>query len=87
MRIRFLFFLIFCWLANNTYADSLLFRKQILNSNADVSISSPTDGQLLKYNGSKWVNWTPDFLTSDQIDTEAQVEGELFRVLTRSDAR
>lgn len=35
----------------------------------DVTITSPSTGQLLRYNGSQWVNWTPNFLTSNQTIT------------------
>ncbi|HVT84801.1 MAG TPA: hypothetical protein VHD35_06345 [Chitinophagaceae bacterium] len=33
----------------------------------DISLSSPSNGQLLQYNGTNWVNTTPSYLTS--IDT------------------
>jgi len=38
----------------------------VLDDLADVSAASPTDTQLLRYNGttSKWYNWTPTFLNS-----------------------
>ena len=42
-----------------SYLDDLL----------DVTITSPSTGQLLRYNGSQWVNWTPNFLTSNQTIT------------------
>ena len=35
----------------------------------DVPITSPSTGQLLRYNGTEWVNWTPNFLTSNQTIT------------------
>jgi hypothetical protein len=35
-----------------------------LNSHSDVSTSSNTNGQLLRWNGSVWANWTPNFLTA-----------------------
>ena len=35
----------------------------------DVTITSPGTGQLLRYNGTEWVNWTPNFLTSNQTIT------------------
>jgi hypothetical protein len=35
----------------------------------DVTITSPGTGQLLRFNGSDWVNWTPNFLTSNQTIT------------------
>jgi hypothetical protein len=40
-----------------------------LNDLLDVTITSPSTGQLLRYNGSEWVNWTPNFLTSNQTIT------------------
>jgi len=38
----------------------------VLDDLADVSAASPTDTQLLRFNGttSKWYNWTPTFLNS-----------------------
>ena len=38
-----------------------------LSDLADISISSPASGQLLQYNGSAWVNFSPNYLTS--VDT------------------
>jgi hypothetical protein len=35
----------------------------------DVTITSPGTGQLLRYNGTEWVNWTPNFLTGNQTIT------------------
>ncbi|MGY6522017.1 MAG: hypothetical protein ACXIUD_09830 [Mongoliitalea sp.] len=35
-----------------------------LNSHSDVSIASVATGQLLRWNGTAWANWTPNFLTS-----------------------
>jgi len=40
-----------------------------LNMLGDATITSPTNGQLLQYNGSKWVNWTPNYLTGNQTIT------------------
>jgi hypothetical protein len=38
-----------------------------LSNLSDVSLSSPTNGQLLQYNGTSWINSTPAYLTT--IDT------------------
>ncbi|RTL04436.1 hypothetical protein EKK58_10540 [Candidatus Dependentiae bacterium] len=40
-----------------------------LNDLLDVTITSPSTGQLLRFNGTEWVNWTPNFLTSNQTIT------------------
>ena len=41
---------------------------------SDVAISGATNGQLLQYNGSNWVNFTPTYLTSyTETDTLASV--------------
>ncbi|MBX6362179.1 MAG: hypothetical protein IRZ03_19175 [Acidobacterium ailaaui] len=37
-----------------------------INQLAGVSISSPTTNQLLRYDGTNWVNWTPNYLTANQ---------------------
>ena len=49
-----------------------------LSSLSDVTITSVSNGQLLQYNStsSKWVNWTPNYLTSyTETDTLATVTG------------
>jgi hypothetical protein len=43
-----------------------------LSGLSDVTLSSPADGQLLRYSGggtNKWVNWTPNFITGNQTIT------------------
>lgn len=43
-----------------------------LSGLSDVTLSSPTDGQLLRYSGggtNKWVNWTPNYITGNQTIT------------------
>jgi fibronectin-binding autotransporter adhesin len=45
-----------------------------LESLTDTSITNPSGSQLLSYNGVSWVNWTPNFLTSES-DTLATVTG------------
>ena len=41
---------------------------------SDVTISGPSNGQFLQYNGTNWVNITPSFLTSyTETDTLASV--------------
>ena len=43
-----------------------------LDSLTDVTLTSSATGQLLQYNGSQWVNWTPNYLTgitSGQVTT------------------
>jgi len=53
---------------------------------SDVSITSPSSGQLLKFDGTEWVNWTPNYLTSEtdpvfsDMDTEAELESHLTDV-------
>ena len=39
---------------------------------SDVTITTPADGQLLRYTGggtNKWVNWTPNYITANQTIT------------------
>ncbi|RYY55187.1 MAG: hypothetical protein EOO09_11520 [Chitinophagaceae bacterium] len=38
-----------------------------LSNLSDVSLSAPASGQILRFNGTSWVNFTPNYLTS--IDT------------------
>ena len=43
-----------------------------LSGLSDVTLSTPADGQLLRYTGggtNKWVNWTPNFITGNQTIT------------------
>jgi hypothetical protein len=35
----------------------------VLDDLSDVIISTATEGQLLRFNGTSWVNWAPNFLT------------------------
>lgn len=40
-----------------------------LSGLGDVTITTPADGQILRYSGggtNKWVNWTPNFITGNQ---------------------
>jgi len=48
-----------------------------LDDLSDVTISSPTDNQLLKYVTDHWENWTPDYLTELSQDTTPQLGGDL----------
>ncbi|MES2597174.1 MAG: hypothetical protein V4662_17640 [Verrucomicrobiota bacterium] len=38
-----------------------------LGSLSGVSLSGVTSGQLFRYNGSAWTNWTPDFITASAL--------------------
>lgn len=52
----------------NGYWNRLTFNSSLRLSNLlDVSIASPSSGQILRYNGTAWVNFTPNYLTS--VDT------------------
>jgi hypothetical protein len=33
---------------------------------SDVTVATPSSGQLLQNNGTQWVNWTPNYLTGNQ---------------------
>ncbi len=45
-----------------------------VGSLSDVAISGPQNNQLLKYNGTNWINFTPNYLTSfTETDTLATV--------------
>ena len=47
-----------------------------VGSLSDVAISGPQNNQLLKYNGTNWINFTPNYLTSfTETDTLASVTG------------
>jgi len=45
-----------------------------IDSHTDVTITSPTSNQILLYNGTQWVNFTPTYLTSTgSIDSHTDV--------------
>ena len=45
-----------------------------VGSLSDIAISGPQNNQLLKYNGTNWINFTPNYLTSfTETDTLATV--------------
>jgi len=47
-----------------------------LNSHTGVTLSGESVGQLLQYNGTNWVNWTPTYISSyTETDTLATVTG------------
>ena len=43
-----------------------------ISNHTDVSITSATTGQLLRYDGASWANWTPTYLSAE-TDTLASV--------------
>lgn len=40
-----------------------------LDGLGDVIITTPSTGQLLRYNGTDWINWTPDFVITSRTIT------------------
>jgi hypothetical protein len=52
---------------------------QSLNDLSDVIITTPATGQLLRFNGTNWVNWTHSFLDS------SSTLGDLFNVGSSAD--
>ena len=52
-------------LHNNVYVYS----PDSLSEMHDVTLTSPALNQLLQYNGSKWINWTSNYLTGNQTIT------------------
>ncbi len=53
--------------ANGYWQPITLSGNLLLSNLGDVLMTSPVTNQLLKFNGSKWINFTPNFLTT--IDT------------------
>ena len=53
---------------------------QSLNDLSDVVISTVATGNLLRYNGTSWVNWEPNFLSS------SSTLGDLFNVGDSADS-
>jgi hypothetical protein len=48
-----------------------------LTSHSDVTITSPTTGQVLKYNGTAWVNGTDVAGTGDVVGAASSTEGDI----------
>lgn len=57
------------FLTTNGTAVSWASISQALSGLSDVTLTSPASGQLLSYNGTKWVNTTPSYLTGNQTIT------------------
>lgn len=50
-----------------------------IDNHTDITISSATEGQLLKLNATgQWVNWTPDYLVASDVDLENVVRDTDF---------
>jgi hypothetical protein len=45
-----------------------------VSNHTDVNITGASNSQLLQYNGTNWVNWTPNYISSE-TDTLATVTG------------
>lgn len=46
-----------------------------LDNLTDVTLTSPATGQLLRYNGTAWVNWTPTFAAGTHTHAISDVTG------------
>jgi hypothetical protein len=53
---------------------------------SDVSLTSLVSAQLLRYNGTAWVNWTPDFITSSALSPYLTTSTAASTYLTISNA-
>jgi hypothetical protein len=51
-----------------------------VNNHTDISITTPTGDQLLKYDATaqKWINWTPNYVTSDDVNLDNVVRDTDF---------
>lgn len=68
------------------WADASTSNIESLDDLSDVIISTASNGQLLRFNGSSWVNWTPNFLTSygslndlSDVVLSGQTSGQILR--------
>lgn len=59
----------FSWGNHATFGYLTALPAHALGFHSDVSISSPVTGQLLRYNGTSWANWTANYLTANQTIT------------------
>ena len=74
--------------ATKTYVDSQILTKDTLGELTDVTISGASNGQVLKYNGSAWVNGTDeDNLANNNTDNLAEGSSNLYFTNARADAR
>ena len=49
-----------------------------LNTHTGVTLTSESAGQLLQYNGTAWVNWTPNYLTSETSHADVVVDSDFM---------
>lgn len=51
----------------DVYGRATVGANLLISELGGTSIATPSTGQLLRYNGTNWVNWTPDFITSASL--------------------
>jgi hypothetical protein len=73
------FFEVYSTLANTAPANAAL------NDLSDVTITSPSNGQVLKYNGTIWVNGTDAGTTGNPFDQNLNTGNSVSFVTTTSD--
>lgn len=59
----------FVYVANTASASTPTWRKLILNDITTVATTALTTGQLFRYDGSNWSNWTPTYISANQSIT------------------
>ena len=66
----------FVYVANTAAASTPTWRKLILNDISSVATTTLSTGQLLRYDGTNWANWTPTYITGNQnITLSGDVSG------------
>ena len=58
-----------------------------IDTHTDVNIASPTSGQILSYNGSEWVNISPDLEANAYVSNTSPVDPEQGDLWWKSDEK
>lgn len=56
----------FVYVANTASASAPTWRKLILNDITTVATTTLSSGQLFRYDGTNWTNWTPTYISANQ---------------------
>lgn len=56
----------FVYVANTASASTPTWRKLILNDITTVATTTLSSGQLFRYDGTNWTNWTPTYISANQ---------------------
>ena len=71
------------YVANTGGSSVPTWRKLVLNDISAVAVTTTSTGQLLRFDGTNWANWTPNYLTANQtITLSGDVSGSGVTAIT-----